>query len=508
MMTAGAEHRAGDRDTALQSARSLQAFRWMCLCLALAWLLAVSMAVVSAVDAHPDEAQHIAAGTYYLTQWLPPGADEAALLPSLSHYGYTYLGDVDVSYFLAGKLASLLPAIAPYEHLRFRVFNLLLFLVLIAVYAARRDLFSPLVLLLLTPQLWYVFSYFNNDGLPLFLALLLADAAFGSRGRVAGALSGPWRPASLLPLLGSGVLLGLLVLTKSNYLPVVGFVVFVALWRAFGLTAAVIPVASAGPYLAHARGFGAIPPGVARVALALGVATLASVAALRAWRSRPTRTAMARAAVVLLAAFAVAAPPLAYDRIANDAGPQKASALSAIAEKHADPAYRPSEASRAESFFGLRLRDKGVALHELLLPPWNWPIQTQKSFTGYYGYMTIHGPAAYYIAMFALHLLLLAYVSRAILVRGEPTERWLLAFAVAFSAGVVLLSFYHSWFNDFQAQGRYLFPVLALLAIPFTRSGGHLRARFVPALLGTLFVLSASSFVFVGLRKIPKVLGP
>jgi hypothetical protein len=502
MMAAGAGHRAGAGEIAFQS------FRWMCLCLALAWLLAVSMAVVSAVDSHPDEAQHIAAGTYYLTQWLPPRADEAALLPSLSHYGYTYLGDVDVSYFLAGKLASLLPAIAPYEHLRFRLFNLLLFLVLIVVYASRRDLFSPFVLLLLTPQLWYVFSYFNNDGFPLFLALLLANAAFGSRGHLAEALSGPWRPASLLPLLGSGVLLGLLVLTKSNYLPLIGFVVFVAFWRAFGLAAAAISVASAGPYLAHARGFGAIPSSVARASLALGVVTIASAVATRAWRSAPTRTAIARGALVLLAAVAVAAPPLTYDRIANGAGPEKAFALSAIAEKHADPAYRPSDASNADSFFGLRLRDKGLALHELLLPPWNWPIQNQKSFTGYYGYMTIHGPAAYYIAMFVLHLLLLAYLSFAILVRGDPAERQLLAFAAAFSGGVVFLSLYHSWFNDFQAQGRYLFPVLAFFAIPFTRSGRRFSARIVPALLGAVFVLSASSFVFVGLRKIPKLLGP
>jgi hypothetical protein len=106
------------------------------------------------------------------------------------------------------------------------------------------------------------------------------------------------------------------------------------------------------------------------------------------------------------------------------------------------------------------------------------------------------------------HLLLLAYLSFAILVRGDPAERQLLAFAAAFSGGVVFLSLYHSWINDFQPQGRYLFPVLALFSIPFTKASRLFRTRFVPALLGAAFALSACSFLFVGLRKIPKLLGP
>ncbi len=495
MTTAGQE---------LQLGRSHTAFRCMLSCLALAWILAAVMAGLSAVDAHPDEASHIAAGRYYVTAWLPPRATEAALLPSLSPYGYTYLGSVDVSYFLAGKLARLLSGIVPCEALGFRAFNLLLFLVLIVRYALRRDAYSPLVLLLLTPQIWYVFSYFNNDGFPLFLALLLADAVFGSRSRVVDALSAPWRASSLGPLVGSGAVIGLLALTKSNYLPFIGFVVFVGFWRAFGLATAAIAVASAGPFLAYARGFGSVPPFVARSSLALGiVATLAAVAT-KTRRSPAIRSLLARAAVVALAALAVAVPPLVYDRITNGEASDKASAMSALAEKHAAPEYRPSSAAESESFFGLRLRDKGVAVYELLLEPWDWPVKTWKSFTGYYGYMTIHGPAAYYIVMFALHVLLLSYTARVVLARGDPAEWQLFATAGAFGGGIILLSLYHSWINDFQAQGRYLFPVLALFAIPFTRASRWFGARVVPALIGAAFALSSSSFLFVGLREIAK----
>jgi hypothetical protein len=388
------------------------------------------------------------------------------------------------------------------------VFNLLLFLVLIVVYAARRDPFSAPVLMLLTPQIWYVFSYFNNDGLPLFLSLLLVDTAFGSRARGTRALSESWRASTLIPLVGTGLVVGLLVLTKANYLPVIAFVVCFALWRAVGFETAAIGVASAGIYLARARGFVSIPIYALWACMAIGAALILVLVATRLWRSPTSRTLVARGAIVALAALAVAAPPLVLDRMINGSRSEKDLALAAIAEKHAEPAFRPSDASSVDSFFGLRLRDKGLALHEILLRPWDWVGNSWKSFTGYYGYMNIHGPAAYYIAMFALYVVLLSYTTGTILMRGEAAEQQLLAVSGLFCGGVIFLSLYHSWINDFQPQGRYLFPVVALFAIPFTRASRLFRTRVVPVLVGMAFALSVSSFVFVGLARISKGFAP
>lgn len=499
MIVADTAARADDGDTRFQLLR---------LALGIAWLLALTMAAISAANANPDEIYHAAAGSYYLTHWLPPQISEAALLPSISQYGFTYLGEIDATYFLAGKLASLLPATLLSEPFRFRAFNLLLFAILIVVYGVRRDPFSPFVLLLLSPQIWYVFSYFNNDGFPLFLSLLLVYTAFGSRSRVATALSEPWRASTLLPLVGTGLLAGLLALSKANYLPVVAFVVFFATWRGFGFAAATVGVATVGIYLARTHSFVSMPAPVLAACLMIGVASLFALMAVRSWRAPASRTLLARGAILAIAAVAIAAPPLAYDRILNGPGPEKAFALGTIAEKHAEPAFRPSESGDTDSFFGLRLRDKGLALHELLLPPWDWAIKSWKSFTGYYGYMKIRGPTAYYIAMFALYVALVSYTTRTILRNGDPAERQMLAVAALFCGGVIFLSFYHSWINDFQAQGRYLFPTLVLFAIPFARASRFFRSRVVPALLGMAFVLSASSFVFVGLRKIAKGFGP
>jgi hypothetical protein len=478
----------------------------LALWLGVAWLLALSMAAISAFDAHPDERDHVAAGAYYLDHWLPPRATEADLASSLSQYGFTYLGEIDATDFLAGKLASLLPSGIP-EYLRFRVFNLLLFGILVVVYWRRREPFAPYVLLLLTPQIWYVFSYFNNDALPLFLALLLADLAFGARAPLVAAFSEPLRRATLLPLAGAGVLAGLLVLTKSNYLPFLAFVIFFGFWKAFGLTAAAAGVATAGIYLARTRSFITMTANAMHVALAVGAAAVAALVAPQLWRSRAARVWVARGAFVALIAAGVAGPPLAYDRVVNGPGNEKAGALGGIAEKHAATAYRPSDSANPDSFFGLRLRDKGVALHQMLVEPWSWPKKTHQSFSGYYGYMKIRGPAAYYIAIFALYGVLLVYTSRAILLRGARLDKELLVVAIGFGGGVIALSLYHSWINDFQAQGRYLLPVLVLFAIPFSHAARLYTGRVVPVLLEIAFLLSSLSFVFVGLRRIAKVWG-
>jgi hypothetical protein len=382
---------------------------------------------------------------------------------------------------------------------------------LIAVYARRRDAFSPIVLVLLTPQIWYVFSYFNNDALPLFLALLLAEALFGARAQIGVELTGPWRAGVLVALAVCGALLGLLVLTKSNYLPFLGFVVFLALWKAAGLVPAAIAVAGAGLYLAQARGFFPLSKQLAIGAVACGAASIAIATALRARRSPELRTALLRSVLVVFAALVIAAPPLLYDRVVNGDAYTKNSALSALAEAHADAEYRPSTASDPDSaFWGLRLRDKGVTLLEILLPPWSWGTKTWKSFTGYYGYMKLKSPFAYHAALFAVYLALGSWVVRALVVASPPSDRALLAVAGGFGGAIVLLSLYHSWVNDFQAQGRYLFPVLAIASIPFARAALRFDARdvrIVRSLLAIAFLLSAFSFGFRGLGRIAKVFG-
>ena len=77
---------------------------------------------------------------------------------------------------------------------------------------------------------------------------------------------------------------------------------------------------------------------------------------------------------------------------------------------------------------------------------------------------------------------------------------------VLFAGLTVFQSTWHSWVNDFQAQGRYLFPIGAM--------AGLVLARFAPAanrtlpvtgvLAGAMYALSLYSFVWVGLARIAR----
>jgi hypothetical protein len=66
------------------------------------------------------------------------------------------------------------------------------------------------------------------------------------------------------------------------------------------------------------------------------------------------------------------------------------------------------------------------------------------------------------------------------------------------------ISAYYSWTSDFQSQGRYLFPILPMVAVGLQSSGKYLKPRIILALVAACFTLSAYSFIFTALWEIPK----
>jgi len=94
--------------------------------------------------------------------------------------------------------------------LSMRSVQCLLYLVLVLLLARRSRIFPPAAgFLLLTPQVWYVFSYVHGDALPFALAMALALELAGGR-----AASTPRSSACLL---------GLLAVCKLNYLVLCAF---------------------------------------------------------------------------------------------------------------------------------------------------------------------------------------------------------------------------------------------------------------------------------------------
>jgi len=422
------------------------------------------MAFVSAYDAHPDEKDHVSAGQYYMRFWDPPAVDDARIRNTFSNYGASYLSQMDVVYFFAGKFARLVEPLVGRDYLGLRLFNVALLagLMLLAwrTPARLRILFLPLFV---SPQIWYIFSYFNGDALPL--ALGFACAALLAR-----VLTEQTKPQRLRLIL-LGLLLGLLATSKQNYY--VFLVFFACSWLA-----ALVPASRKGQ---------------------------------RVWMLR-------QAVLVFLIAGIVFGARFGSNLWATRT--QYPGARAHVAEQMADEEHKPSSQADGTAYWGLAMRSRGITWTEMFTGEWKWHVFTYRSAFGKYGPMTIESPSWFYTAigwLFAAFVLILF----AGLLRRQACEppcgsgeggddgrggRSQAALFALFSALTVFQSFWHSWNSDFQSQGRYLFPILAMMACALIYSPTN-PPKFRRMLWGggiLLWGVSMWSFVAVGLAQIAR----
>lgn len=410
-------------------------------------LMVCAMAGVSAFNAHPDEKDHVGAGQYYMTYWDPPAIGDERAKGAYSNYGVSYLNQLDAVYFFAGKFARVVKPLAGQDYLSLRYFNVAL-LGLLTVLCwrlapGRRVLFLPL---LITPQAWYVFSYFNGDALPLALTFVAACLLSGILDARSGSMS--WRIARL------GLTLGLLAISKQNYYV---FLAFLVCWWT------VLAVSERG----------ALPIGVRGLALIVGLAVLV---------------------------FGVR-----YGVHIWAVGHQPPDMQAKVAEQMAAEEFKPSKNVAGEGFWGARMRDKGVTLVQMFTGEWKWHVFTFRSAFGKYGAMNIEAPLIFYRyvgwAFWAFSASLVGVL--ALSGRVGAASAVLL---VVFGCLTVFQSLWHSWTADFQSQGRYLFPILGMMSCAMLRfdSFGEWGRRLLAGLWCVLFSMSAWSFLAVGLARMPR----
>ena len=466
-------------------------------------ILGFGMAWLSAFSSHPDELSHVKAADYYAHHWLPPRVGDPEARDSYSLQGFSYLDEADVVYFFAGKFGALLTAAGMQGYHAYRLINLLLFVGLIIVWLRREDSRLAFSLLLISPQIWYVFSYFNADAFPLFLSLLIAhqlasvDSLF-NRYLSADSVTGHYRGALLM-----GLLVGLLLLSKRNYYVFLLFVPFYLVLVRLGLAATAMLFIAAGVIVMDTF----ITPLPRWMYLATVAITV--VYAWQRWQRETNRRSIAVWAVRLLAvaalAAAIAVPRYTLDLIRYGSFQAKNDARLMYAEQITDDQFKPSKLGiPGESYYGSRLKAKGVSYIEIFLPPWNWLLVSAATSVGIYGYMSVQSPTGYYLIMLLALVAMLYYVSRKLIREGGPEARRLLGLVGVFSLAMIFLSSYHSWINDFQAQGRYLFPILGMLAVAVGRYSSLFNTQLYGGFVVVLFLLSIFSFVFTGLAHIPK----
>lgn len=471
-----------------------------------AWVFVAAMAMTSSISrpVHPDEIHHVAAANYYLSNWRPPEVDDPRIRSSYSGYGMSYLDELDVVYVIAAKTSKIWAAMRLDPTTSLRLFNVFLFGIMVFAAFRERKTWPGLVVLLLTPQLWYAFSYFNADALPFFLSVLAILLMGAKDSPVARYIDG--ERASLMAIGLFAVAVGLLLVSKRNYLPVVFFIGLLVTGRHLRLGSRGMAVGAAGAAvlvvkLVAGKQLDFMFPHAANLFLPVGLSLLAWFAGLCLWpsiRHVELRPKLYRVILIFAAALIVAIPRIAMDLVVNGSPAEKSAKMEAAAERNAELALRPStlEKNLGASLPGLHLAAKGVRVAQIVGAPYNWLEISWQSLLGVYGYMTIFAPSPLYWMLGAGWLFIVLGVSSS----GQHVENRKYLFATA--AGMALVassSVVHSWANDFQAQGRYLLPGVAILAGCLLNQPAIMRSRWTLIGIATCFVGSVLSFATVAL---------
>jgi hypothetical protein len=415
--------------------------------------LVLAMAIVSKFNSNPDEYLHFEASKYFSINWISPALDDPAVEPSFSHYGVSYLQDLDGAYLFIGKLMAMIPSWVAGQEVAARLCNVLLFVLLAAWMMRRLPNSFASAILLISPQIWYVFSYVNSDAWALALSLIVVvqmatTDSLLSQYLTANNWQSAWRGG-----LWFATLIALLLMAKRNYYVFLPFIGLVAIWQACVWSKEISPLRL-----------------ISRWAM-IGVVALTMYLPFRVGHEALNR----------------------FD---------SAGIRLEQAEKFAAPKFKPSEIAAGKGVQRLALRQQGVGYAELFIGH-NWALQSFQSFCGVYQWMSLRSPSEYYFAMSLLYLALLAFLVMAIC-RVSRTDAIFALATLGVAICLVLLSAYQSWTADFQPQGRYLFPVLPLIAYLFHRYREYLQSRVFNLLLAGLFAGSIYSFVFIGLKNIPK----
>ena len=419
---------------------------------AFALCLAMVMAFISKQNKHPDEYVHVAAAVYYQDHWKPPVIGSEEERSSYSVYGFSRLHTGEIAYILAGKFLWIIKPLGLDKYIGCRLFNLLLFFVLF-VFCLKYEIFRVfMVPLLLVPQTWYVFSYFNSDAFALFVSLIGGYQLANSKSLLHQYLFSDIQLRSLVGLLLSAMIFGCLLLIKENYY---FFDLFLLIYFIWAVVFKKISV---------------------------------------------TRSIIIRIIAVVLLGTSVFAVFKGADYAVN--GLSMNQKLTAIRELHADYPYKLSTPLEKKHPFR-HLKERGVPLKDLVIEKKCLHKLFFSSF-GQYGYGAINGSPLYYRLVSTVGIMITSIFIFLILFYGGFANRCLLFIVLVLSSSLLFATVYHAWLIDFQCQGRYLFPMLGMIAVLLHEVRHRIPLQPLHPLVWIMFMIGTYSFIFVGLTEIAK----
>lgn len=414
--------------------------------------LATTMAVVSNIHVHPDERVHLEAVKYYGKHWLPPSLDSPEIERSFSDYGKSRLSTYEPYYPLAGYFTRLLSPLKVDDLISARAFSVLLLMGLTLMAVARSRFRYFAIPLIISPQVWYLYSYPNSDVFGLTLALFFAYQLAVSDSLLNRFLSEERPRHFLLLVAGFGLLAGALLLSKVNFWFFLLFLFLYLLWR-----------------------------------LRLGY--------YADWRRLASRIAM-----LVMVGLVMGGVRFGLDYMQN--GPDPRGRFLEYVELKAKPEFKPSTPMEDKHNY-LYLRQRGQEL-DVVMNFLGWGPITFATAFGSYGYTQYFGSDEYFAVVKWLVFLLLGAMVFYALVRGPGELHGLIFLAGLCAVLLMAASIWSSWNENFQAQGRYLAPILPMISVVYYHLRHYMNPRIIAALALSLFALGVYSFVFIGLGRIAK----
>ena len=430
-------------------------FRWVPAGMALAGMGVLLMATISAKNTHPDEKTHLTNAQYYSNHYSPPVACSDDVLYTYTAYGVSRLDNREISYYVGGRYLQAVAFLPAEDQIKLRYLNVILFFILVLLafrQSKSRLLFMPL---LLTPQAWYLFSYYNSDALSLFVVVLTAYQVFVSDSMLRRLLRGDRPPTSILWVFALSLLFAMQYWVKLNY-------IFYPLFL-----------------------------------LMLGVS----------WWLLNRRKPDLKFAMPVLCAFIMGSSLFASWEVSRHAINDYSLSEKTYncREKTADDHYKPST-PLAETHPNYNLRSKGISILEMITDPErSWVERIFYTGLGAYGYLEFLNNYTHYEIVSALVLLLFLSSILTITIKGDGMARMSLLSMLAAMGGITFAAMLNNWDQDYQPQGRYLMVYLPLFGSILALNAKRLNLTLVNSLAWLAFVLAMYSFFAVGLVEIPKV---
>ena len=359
---------------------------------------------------NPDEYEVRAAVRYYQTNWLPPDLRSDSIADSFAVYGTSRHSEFNTFYFWAGKIGQFFKDAAWQS----RWLNMGLFAAMaVMVVKYCKKYFALLFVLLLTPQLWFIYSYTTSDGLDFFLGFLAIFQLIKEDSTLNRILEGKFSKKQIPGYLMLALLFVNMFWAKISFYPILLFVFLILLIRMFE------------------------KHGKERKMLFRKYLILAGLT---------------------FAFFTVRYMITDYGYYGFD----KYGVYNEVMELRAAYEYKPSTPPQ-EQAGSIYLYNKGVPL-SLFFGGMRFNQDLFHTFAGFFGNYNFGMNGWYYFVMAGMYLALLGCLIYE-LVKMKNKWKWLEFAAVLGCIGAqYLLVFINGYFIDFQPQGRYMLPALLYVA--------------------------------------------